>query len=305
MAEAGAKLSLTLSRSGRPRLGWLDAGLLLGLAAALGLIAWRIGAVLNYRWNWAPIPNYLLRWDAERGWVANLLLQGLANTIRLAVWGMALAAGFGVLIGLCRIARPLLPRLVGTAYVELIRNTPPLVLIFVGYFFISSQLMPLLGVDAFVRGASPATREVLSWAFGDPRLLKNFLSALVILALFEGAYVAEILRAGIQSIEHGQWDAGAALGLPRRHALRLVILPQAVARMVPPLCGQFISLIKDSAIVSLISIQDLTFMANDVAVSTSRVFETWLTAALLYFGLCFVLSVGFRRWERRFARGVG
>ena len=78
----------------RLKLGWLDAVLLLLIAACFGFVAWRLDSVLNYRWNWAPIPNYLLRWDAERGWVANLLLQGLLNTIRLTVWGMALAAVF-------------------------------------------------------------------------------------------------------------------------------------------------------------------------------------------------------------------
>lgn len=259
--------------------------------------------MLHYRWNWAPIPNYLLRWDADRGWVANLLLQGLANTIRLSVWGMALAALFGGLIALARISVWLLPRMIGATYVEVMRNTPPLVLIFVGYFFVSSQIMPLLGIDAALRGASPGTLTAISWAFGEPRLLKNFLSALVVVALFEGAYVAEILRAGIASIERGQWDAAAALGMRRSQMLRHVILPQATARMVPPLCGQFISLIKDSSIVSLISIQDLTFMASDVAVSTGRVFETWITASALYFALCFGLSLLFRRWERRFASG--
>ena len=137
---------------------------------------------------------------------------------------------------------------------------------------------------------------------GGLSLLKHFLSATIVLALFEGAYVAEILRAGIQSIGIGQWDAALALGMGRLRALRLVILPQALARMVPPLAGQFISLIKDSSVVSLISIQDLTFMANDVAVSTTRVFETWITASALYFGVCLVLSLGFRRLERRLAR---
>lgn len=302
MAEAGAGLTTQPQRG--IRLGWLDAALLAVLAVLAGLIAWRVNAVLNYRWNWAPIPNYLLRWDAERGWVANLLLQGLANTLRLSVWGMALAILFGGLIGLARTSALLLPRMLGAVYVETMRNTPPLVLIFVGYFFVSSQIMPLLGIDAFLRTASPDTRIALSWLFGAPRLLKNFLSALVVVALFEGAYIAEILRAGIQAIERGQWDAAEALGMRRWQALRHIIIPQAVARMVPPFCGQFISLIKDSSIVSLISIQDLTFMANDVAVSTGRVFETWITAAILYFTLCLTLSLLFRHWERRFAFGT-
>jgi len=271
------------------------------LAGFAGFVAWRVQAVLNYQWSWGFIPNYLVRWDDRRGWVANLLLQGLATTLRLTLWGMALASLFGAVVALARTARMKLLRLLGGAYVELMRNTPPLVLVFVGYFFVSSQVMPLLGIDALLDHAPPAALRVIGVAFGEPRLLKNFLAALVVLALFEGAYVAEILRGGIQSVELGQWDAASALGMTRWQVLRLVVLPQAVARMVPPLGGQFISLIKDSSIVSLISVQDLTFMASDIAVSTTRVFETWITASAMYFAVCFSLSLLFRRWERRLA----
>jgi polar amino acid transport system permease protein len=265
-------------------------------------VIYRVQTVLNYRWSWSQIPNYLIRYDPDRGWVANLLLQGLFTTLRLSLWSMILAAIFGTLIAAGRIAKTLFPRLISGAYVELMRNTPPLVLIFIGYFFVSSQIMPLLGIDAAIRGASPTTLQALSIAFGEPRLLKNFLSATIVLALFEGAYIAEILRGGIQSVEQGQWDAASALGLTRGQSLRRVILPQAIARMVPPLGGQTISLIKDSSVISLISIQDLTFMANDVAVSTTRVFETWLTASALYFAVCLTLSTLFRRLEHRLAR---
>jgi len=286
----------------RVRFGWLDAAVLAVVAAFVAFVAFRVHDVLNYRWNWASMPNYLVRWDAERGWVANLLVQGLLNTLRLSLWSMLLAGLFGVVIGVCRISVSLLPRLVGGAYVEVMRNTPPLVLIFVGYFFVSSQIIPLLGIDAAVRAASPAALSMIGIAFGDPRLVQNFLSAVVVLALFEGAYIAEILRAGIRSVERGQWDAAAALGMGRWRSLRLVVLPQAVARMVPPLCGQLISLIKDSSVVSLISIQELTFMASDVAVSTARVFETWITASGMYFAVCLLLSLAFRRLEVRLAR---
>jgi polar amino acid transport system permease protein len=300
LAQPGAGLSQPAAP--RPRLGWLDAVVVFLLAGFTAFIAYRVEAVLNYRWSWAPIPNYLLRWDAERGWVMNLLLQGLLTTLRLSLWSMLLAAIFGTVIGVLRSSVQLLPRLIGGTYVELMRNTPPLVLIFVGYFFVSSQIMPLLGIDTMLRNASPAMRAAIELGFGDPRLLKNFLSAMIVLALFEGAYIAEILRAGIASVERGQWDAAAALGLSRWRGLRLVVLPQAVTRMVPPLCGQVISLIKDSSVVSLISIQDLTFMANDVAVSSNLIFETWLTASAIYFVVCLALSLGFRRLERRLVR---
>ena len=276
--------------------------MLVVVAAFAAFVAYRVQSVLNYRWNWASMPNYLVRWDAERGWVSNLLLQGLMNTLRLSFWSMLLAGLFGLVIGVCRISVQLLPRLLGGAYVELMRNTPPLVLIFVGYFFVSSQIMPLLGIDAAVRAASPPTLQVIGIAFGEPRLLQNFLSAVMVLALFEGAYIAEILRAGIASVERGQWDAAAALGMGRWRSFRHVVLPQAVSKMLPPLCGQVISLIKDSSVVSLISIQELTFMASDVAVSTSRVFETWITASAMYFLVCLALSLSFRWLERRLAR---
>jgi polar amino acid transport system permease protein len=275
---------------------------LMTVAACAAFVVFRVQTVLNYHWAWSSIPNYIVRWDPQRGWVANLLLQGLLTTLRLSLWSMVLAFVFGVLIAVGRIAKALLPRLISGAYVELMRNTPPLVLIFIGYFFVSSQIMPLLGIDAALRSASPDALQVIGVAFGEPRLLRNFLSAAIVLALFEGAYVAEILRGGIQSVEIGQWDAASALGLTRWQCLRKVILPQAVARMVPPLGGQTISLIKDSSVISLISIQDLTFMANDVAVSTSRVFETWLTASAMYFLVCLTLSTGFRKWERKLAR---
>lgn len=295
MAEARAELS----SARRLRFGWLDVALLVGGAAFVAFLAWRVQEVLNYRWQWASISNYLVRYDAARGWVPNLLLQGLGTTLRLSVWGMAVAVVLGLGVALCRTARLLLPRLVGGAYVEVLRNTPPLVLIFVGYFFVANQVMPLLGLRTALEGASPAVQDLVFVAFGEPRLVENFLSAVVVLGLFQSAYVAEIVRAGIRSVEPGQWDAARALGLRPWAVLRKVVLPQALVRMLPPLAGQFIALIKDSSVVSLISIQELTFMANDVAVSTTRVFETWITASVLYFGVCFGLSLAFRGLERR------
>jgi len=137
--------------------------------------------------------------------------------------------------------------------------------------------------------------------FGDPRLIENFASGLLCLALFEAAYIAEIVRAGIESIPKGQWEAAASLGLNRRRVLSKVVLPQAVMRTLPPMCNQFVSLVKDSSIVSLVSIQELTFMATDIAVSTTRIYEVWLTVAAVYFAVCFLLSLAFARLERRFA----
>ena len=160
---------------------------------------------------------------------------------------------------------------------------PPVVFIFIFYFFISSQLVPILGIDEISVRASPATLAVLEVVLGPPELFSNVISGIFCLAIFEAAYITEIVRAGIQSIDRGQIEAGQSIGLSRLHVLRWVILPQAVQRMVPPLAGQFITLIKDSSIVALISIQELTFLAQEVAVSTQHVFEIWIFVAGMYF----------------------
>lgn len=120
---------------------------------------------------------------------------------------------------------------------------------------------------------------------------------MISLALFEGAYITEIVRAGVQSVERGQWEASQALGLSRWQNMRYIVLPQAIQRILPPLGGQFISTIKDSAIVSVISIQELTFQGMELISVTYLTFEVWITVALLYFLLTSALSLGVDRLE--------
>ena len=138
--------------------------------------------------------------------------------------------------------------------------------------------------------------------FGDPGLFSNFLAGMICLALFEGAYITEIVRAGIQSTPTGQWEAARAIGLSHFNVLRDIVIPQAVRKILPPLAGQFITLIKDSAIISLISIQELTFMATEVAATTTKVFETWILVGFMYFVLCYSFAMFFAYLERRAKR---
>ncbi|MDE0460427.1 MAG: amino acid ABC transporter permease [Chromatiales bacterium] len=289
-------------RRKRTRLGIIDFAIFAIIVAAVAFVWYRVDTVLEYRWSWTNIPYYLYRFDEEQErWVANLLMQGLYTTIRLALWSIVLAAIIGVVFGIMRTSRRLFPRMLSRVYVELIRNIPPLVFIFIFYFFISSQIMPLLGIEEFVRGASPETLAWLEVLFGPPKLISNVISGIICLAMFEGAYVTEIVRAGIQSIPKTQTEAGLSIGLSRLQLMRHVILPQAVQRVVPPLAGQFITLVKDSSIVSLISIQELTFLAVELSVSTMRVFEVWITVAGLYFGVCWSCALVFDWLERRMA----
>ena len=269
-----------------------------GILTAVVLLAVRIHTGLHYRWDWGAIPQFLVRFDPETSrWVPNLLLEGLLTTIRLSVWGTLLATLFGTAMGLFRVSPRLFRRLLGRTYVELTRNLPPLVLVFIFYFFISDQILPALGVDEFIRSRSEGTKALITFFFAPPQMFPAFLSAVLTLALFEGAYITEIVRASIESIEKNQWEAAAGLGFNRRQTLQHIIAPQAIRRILPPLAGQFISTIKDSAIVSVISIQELTFQGMELMAATHLTFEIWITITILYLVLTLSCAMLLERCE--------
>jgi len=283
--------------------GKIDAIILVVAAIAIGVVFFRVNSVLHYRWEWAFLPNYFVRTDEETGaWTTNILLQGLLATIRISILSMILASIIGVVLGFMRASRRLFFRISGRAYVELIRNLPPLIFIFVFYFFVSGQLMPFLGLDELVRSLTPEQATIVGKILGPPQLLENLIAGVLCLAMFEAAYIAEIVRAGIQAVPHDQIEAGQSIGLSRWKVAYLIVLPQAMRKVLPPLANQFIMLIKDSSIISLISVQELTFLGTEVAVSTQRVFETWIAVAAMYFVLCFTLSRIFARFEARARR---
>jgi polar amino acid transport system permease protein len=276
--------------------------LLIVLLGFLGWLVYRIEVGLAYQWNWSAIPQYLVRLDPDEGWVANFLLHGLLMTIRLSFWSLLLAMPLGLVVGLLRISSHLFNQLTGGFYVGLFRNLPPLVLILIFYFFVSDQILPVFGIADAVASAPEPIRQLIVFVFAPVGQLEAFLAAVFTLALFEGAYIAEIVRAGIESIETGQWDASKALGMRRWQMMRTVVLPQAYRRMIPPLAGQFISTIKDSAIVSVISIQELTFQGMELMAATYLTFEIWLTVAVLYFSLTYSCSLlaGFLERKMRY-----
>ena len=275
-----------------------DLVLSLLLLSAVIYAGYKIHIGFSYKWNWGAIPQYFLRYDAEiNSWVPNILLQGFFTTIRLSIWATLFATLIGTVMGLFRVSHSLFKRLIGGTYVELIRNLPPLVIIFIFYFFVGDQILPLLGVEEFIRNSSEGTQAFFEVFFAPPALFTAFLSALITLSLFEGAYITEIVRAGIQSIEKGQWEASAALGFTRWQQMRYVVLPQALQRILPPLAGQFISTIKDSAIVSVISIQELTFQAMELMSSTYLTFEIWITITVMYLMLTLTCSLAVERLE--------
>jgi len=281
----------------------LDAVLLLLCLAAGVYVYVRIAYGLEYKANWSTIPQFLVRRSPETGrWVPNYLLEGLGTTLKLSIWATVLAMGIGLVVALFRTGDNLFLRMVGRTYVELIRNLPPLVLIFIFYFYVVDQIMPLLGVEAFIRNRSPGAQAVLAALFATRSLFVQFLSGIVTLAFFQGAYIAEVVRSGIESIERGQWEAAYSLGLSRADEMYFVVLPQALKRVLPALANEFINTIKYSAIASVVSIQELTFMGRQVVVATRSIFETWITVSAMYLVLTLSLSLVTNRLEKRLSR---
>lgn len=266
-------------------------------------VAYRIKVGLNYNWAWDSIFQFLFRFDNEsNSWVSGLLMTGFYTTIRLSVWGIVFATIFGVISGIAKTSSILFFRWLATTYVETMRNLPPLVIIFIAYFFVGDQLLYPLGIDDWAETLSPATQNVLSILFARPGQLTSFFAALMTLAIFEGAYITEIVRAGIESIARGQWEASHSLGLTRYQQMRHIILPQTFQRIMPPLAGQFISLIKDSSIVSVISIQELCFQGIEIMTGTLHTIEIWIVVTLLYLTLTLPCSLIVERLETRMAR---
>lgn len=261
---------------------------------------YRVKVGLNYNWAWDLIPQFIFRLDNKSGeWVSGLLMTGFYTTIRLSFWGIILATIFGVLSGIAKTSNILFLRWLATTYVETMRNLPPLVIIFIAYFFVGDQLLYPLGIDEWADSLSPTSQNILSTLFAKPGYLTAFCAALVTLAIFEGAYITEIVRAGIESINSGQWEASHALGLTRYQQMRHIILPQTFQRIMPPMAGQFISLIKDSSIVSVISIQELCFQGIELMTSTLHTIEIWTVVTLMYLALTLPCSLLVERLENR------
>ncbi|MCK4767899.1 MAG: amino acid ABC transporter permease, partial [Desulfobacula sp.] len=192
-------------------------------------------------------------------------------------------------------------RFVSRIYVETIRNIPSLVLVIIFYYFVSSQFLDALYLDRRLRGSSNMVQQITGFLFAGPAQINSFLSAIIALGIYEGAYVSEIVRGGIISIPKGQWEASWSIGLSRQKTFLLVILPQTFRKVAFPLAGQFISTIKDSAIVSVISIQELTFQGMELMAATFLTFEIWITITFLYFILTFSLSRSVAFLEKKYA----
>lgn len=246
-----------------------------GFLAVVTVILWLVvrgAANQGYHWQWFRVPSHLLTWTAGRP-AAGPILKGLAVTLNITWISLILTFAIGLITALLRLSGSMVGRIIARVYLETARNTPLLVQLFFIYFVVA----PVLGIERFA-------------------------AAVLALSLFEGAYASEIYRAGIVSIHRGQWEAARSLGLGTWHCYRLVILPQAIRRVLPPLTSQAVSLIKDSSLVSVLAVYEMTMQANAIVSQTFLVFEMYFTIAAIYLALTLALSRMVARLERCFAQ---
>lgn len=250
---------------------------------------------ISYTWKWNVVWDYFFYQDEKGQWHINLLSKGVLNTIRLFVYTTLVALPLALVLAFARLSKNQVVSTVAMLYINFVRNVPVLVFLFVFYFFVSEQIFPILGIkrDLF-------TETGISYIlFGEPVVAANVVAGFVCLGLFEAAFFAEIIRGAIQSIPSGQSEASRALNLSKLNTMRLVILPQALRKCYPALAGQTIIVLKNTSIVSIVSIQDLMFSGVEIVVATRRIFEVWLTVGLIYFVLCYGLSLVFKQWENK------
>ena len=202
-----------------------------------------------------------------------LLLVGAGVTIKITALSVALGVVIGLFVGIARISRIRILRILAAIYVDFFRGSPLLVQIFLVYFAL----------------------PVITGQRVDP-----FVAAIGSCGINSGAYVAEIFRAGIQSIDKGQMEAGRSLGMTWVQTMRYIIVPQAFKRVIPPLGNEFIALLKDSSLVSVIGFEELTRRGQLIIAKTYGSLEIWLSVAVIYLAMTLTISQFVAYLERRY-----
>lgn len=215
----------------------------------------------------------------------NMLLTAMGRTLLLAFLGLVFACILGMIFGLLSVVKNKACNIISNIFVFVIRGVPMIVLAFFIYFGIPYLINTILG-------------------FGGGFTLSALQAGTVCLALNCGAYMAEIIRAGIQSVDIGQMEAGRSLGLPYWKTMRKIILPQAIRTMIPSIINQFIITVKDTSILSVIGFPELVLAAKQVQANTFKAFETWAIVGIMYLIVITILSYLAKLVERRMNRGI-
>ena len=234
---------------------------------------------MNYHWNWGIFLEQVKGGDET---YLNWLLTGFGWTVAVSLSAWVIALSLGILFGLLRTAPSRTLAAVATAWVELFRNIPLLVQMFL-WFFVVPELLPA-DWGLWVKQELPA---------------KEFLTATICLGLFTSSRVAEQVRAGIQALPHGQLMAGLAMGLTLPQTYRYVLLPTALRMVVPPLTSEFMNVFKNSSVAFAIGVMELTFQAKQMQEDSEQGIETFLAVTVLYFICAFTANRIMAVIERR------
>ena len=237
-------------------------------------------------------------------WITRGAVTGVVLTIVITVIAYVITLVIGLIMGLARLSKNPIIYTIATLYVEIARGVPMLVLLlyvsFVGIPMVigwtnslGEAMLTWTWLPGFLRGLGQSLVDY------NIRNVNEIVRGVIGLSIGYGAYSAEVFRGGIQSIEKGQMEAARSLGMSYFQAMRFIILPQAIRRILPPLGNDFIALLKDSSLVSALSVQELTMLGRQNVARTFRTFETWNMVALLYLIMTFALSFLVREIERR------
>lgn len=246
-----------------------EIGLALLTFAIIAWLIWRGALAMEYNWQWYRVSPFFYR-IIDDEIILGPLYHGLIQTLKLAFVAGIMAIIIGFITAFARMSNSRAGGAIATFYLEAIRNTPLIVQLFLFYFV----LAPILGIDRF-------------W------------SGVMCLAFFEGSFAAEIIRGGIQGVDRGQFEASDATGLTIYDKYRYIIVPQSMPLILPPLTGLLISLIKHSAIVSVIAVSELTTTGLNLIADTFMAFEIWFIIAGIYLVLTISLSIGVGQLEKK------
>lgn len=231
------------------------------------------------------------------------LSTGVVTTLRITIFSYSIATVIGLIMGLARTSKNVIPYTVSTLYVEMVRGVPLIVLM----LYVAFVIVPLVATGARAlgdwaapfAGGGPLAGLISSLQAMQSRQISLEVRAIVALATGYGAYSAEVFRAGIQSIGRGQMEAARSVGMTYAQAMRYVILPQAIRRVLPPLGNDFISCLKDSSLATVLAVNELTQLGRLRRASTFRVFETFNVLTFLYLAMTLALSALMRGLERK------
>lgn len=253
---------------------------------------WLLGVILCgilVLWNIASKSDYRIIFRATA--------NGLITTLWISLVAFSFAILVGLFLGLCRVSPSRIVRELATFWVEIVRGVPMLVILY---------YIAFIGAPGLVEAVNFLLTPVLKAGLLQPLSIRSIdfsWRAIIALTLGYGAFISEIFRAGIESIHAGQWEAAYALGLRRSQVMIRIVLPQAVRNVLPPLGNEFVAMIKDSALVSALGVQDVTQMGKVYAASTFKFFETYNVVAFLYLFLTITLSMLVRLLEKRLKTG--